>query len=83
MLFNVPLPESTTSGSVYVNYGSVKNDGVEVELATSNILTDNFSWDTHFTLSSNKNEIIQLGPTGADVFVNTGAGNATSVYREG
>jgi TonB-dependent starch-binding outer membrane protein SusC len=34
-------------------------------------------------LSANKNEIKKLGPTDADVFVDAGAGNATSVYRVG
>ncbi len=83
MLFNLPLPESTAPGSAYVNYGSVQNSGIELELSTINIESDNFSWDTRLTVSANKNEIKKLGPTGGDVFVDTGAGNATSVYRVG
>jgi hypothetical protein len=83
MLFNLPLPESTAPGSAFVNFGSVENKGVEFELATTNVLMDNFSWDTRLTVSANKNEIKKLGPTGADVYVDAGAGNATSVYRIG
>jgi TonB-linked SusC/RagA family outer membrane protein len=83
MLFNLPLPESSAPGSAYVNYGSVQNSGIELELSTVNIEKDNFSWDTRLTVSANKNEIKKLGPTGADVFVDAGAGNATSVYRIG
>jgi len=83
MLFNLPLPESTAPGSAFVNFGAVENTGIELELATTNIQKDNFSWDTRFTLSANKNEIKKLGPTGGDVYVDTGAGNATSVYRIG
>ncbi|MDF9798719.1 TonB-linked SusC/RagA family outer membrane protein [Catalinimonas alkaloidigena] len=83
MLFNLPLPESTAPGSAFVNYGAVENTGVEVELATTNVINDNFSWDTRLTVSANRNEIKKLGPTGADVYVDTGAGNGTSVYRIG
>ena len=83
MLFNLPLPQSTTTGNAYVNYGSVKNTGFELAVSTVNFQSKNFSWDTRLTFSSNKNEIIQLGPTGADVYTDTGAGNGTSVYRVG
>lgn len=83
MLFDLPLPNSTTTGNAFVNYGSVENTGVELEIATRNFQTKNFTWDTRFTIASNKNEITELGPTGADVYRDTGAGNATSVYRIG
>jgi len=83
MLFNLPLPQSTTTGNAFVNYGSVKNTGVEFTLNTVNFQSNNFSWETGFTLAANKNEITELGPTGADIYVATGAGNGTSVFRVG
>lgn len=83
MLFDLPLPESSAPGSAFVNYGQVANKGVELGLNTVNIENDDFLWETNFTLTANKNEILELGPTGADVFVDFGAGNATSVYRIG
>jgi TonB-dependent starch-binding outer membrane protein SusC len=83
MLFNLPLPRSTTPSNSFVNYGSVKNTGVEFEVSSRNFESKSFTWDTRLTLSSNKNEIMELGPTGADVYVDEGAGNATSVYRIG
>ncbi len=83
MLFNLPLPQSTTTGNAFVNYGSVKNTGIEFSLNTVNIQKKNYSWETLFTISSNKNEITELGPTGADIYTDTGAGNGTSVYRVG
>ena len=83
MLFNLPLPESSAPGSAFVNYGQVSNKGVELGINTVNIENDNFLWETSFTITSNKNEILELGPTGADVFVDFGAGNATSVYSVG
>ncbi|MEK7718949.1 MAG: TonB-dependent receptor, partial [Bacteroidota bacterium] len=83
MLFNLPVPQSTTTGNAWVNYGSVKNTGFEFTLNTVNVQKTNFSWETQFTISANKNEITELGPTGADIYVATGAGNGTSVYRVG
>lgn len=83
MLFNLPVPTSTTTGNAWVNYGSVKNTGIEFTLNTVNFQQKNFSWETQFSISSNKNEITELGPTGADIYTDTGAGNGTSVYRVG
>ncbi|HEY5511531.1 MAG TPA: TonB-dependent receptor [Prolixibacteraceae bacterium] len=83
MLFNLPVPQSTTTGSAWVNYGSVQNTGIEFSLSTVNFQKKNFSWETLFTISSNKNEITELGPTGADIYVNNAAGEGTSVYRVG
>ncbi len=83
MLFNLPLPQSTTTGSAWVNYGSVKNTGIEFTLNTLNFDRKDFTWESNFTITSNKNEITELGPTGADIYVSTGAGNGTSVFRVG
>lgn len=83
MLFNLPLPQSTTTGSAWVNFGSVKNTGIEFSLNSVNFQSKEFTWETLFTISFNKNEITELGPTGADIYTDTGAGNGTSVYRVG
>ena len=83
MLFSLPVPQSTTTGSAWVNFGSVKNTGIEFTLSTVNLQEKNYSWETLFTISSNKNEITELGPTGADIYVSNAAGEGTSVYRVG
>ena len=79
MLLDVPLPESTTVGIIKANYGSVENKGWEFTLITNNITTQKFNWNTNVSISTNRNNIIQLGPTGAPIYVSNGA----SVYREG
>ncbi len=83
MLFNLPLPESTAPSNAFVNFGEVENKGVELEVTTANILRPDFSWNTSLTVSANRNKILKLGPLDADVYVDAGAGNATSVYRVG
>lgn len=83
MLLNVPLPLSTTTGSVIQNYGKVQNRGWEITLNTVNVATRNLKWSTDITLTANRNQIIQLGPTGAPIYSQTGAGNGTSVFMVG
>jgi len=83
MLLDVPLPQSTTTGSVKKNYGSVQNQGWEMTLGSHNIKSKNFNWFTDLTFSANENKIIKLGPTGADILRNYWVGGANTILREG
>ena len=83
MLLNVPLPQSTTTGSVRKNYGTIENKGFEVQLGTHNIKSANFNWYTDVSWSANKNTIIKLGPTGADINMNGWVGGPNTVLRVG
>ena len=83
MLLDVPLPQSTTTGSVKKNYGSVQNQGWEITLGSHNIKSKNFNWSTDLTFSANENKIIKLGPTGADILRNYWVGGANTILREG
>ena len=51
----------TGSNSVITNAGSLNNKGIELELSTVNVKTENFSWSTDFNISHVKNEITNLG----------------------
>ncbi len=83
MLLDVPLPLSTTTGSVRLNYGSVENKGFEFAINTHNIKSTNFNWYTDITFAANKNKIVKLGPTGADILRNYWVGGANTILREG
>jgi TonB-linked SusC/RagA family outer membrane protein len=83
MLLDVPLPKSTTTGSVKKNYGSVENKGVEFTINTHNVKSANFNWYTDIAFSANKNIIKKLGPTGADILKNSWVGGANTILREG
>ena len=83
MLLDVPLPTSTTTGSVKENYGEVENKGFEVLINTHNIKGKDFNWYTDIAWSRNKNKIVKLGPTGADILRNSWVGGANTVLREG
>jgi TonB-dependent starch-binding outer membrane protein SusC len=83
MLLNVPLPQSTTTGSVRKNYGDVENKGFEVQLSTHNVKSTDFNWFTELSWSTNKNTIKKLGPTGADILMNSWVGGANTILRVG
>jgi TonB-linked SusC/RagA family outer membrane protein len=83
MLLDVPLPQSTTTGSVRKNFGTIENKGFEVTLTSRNVNRGDFNWSTDLIFSANKNKIIQLGPTGADILRNYWVGGANTILREG
>jgi TonB-linked SusC/RagA family outer membrane protein len=83
MLLDVPLPQSTTTGSVKKNYGTMENKGFEVAISSRNVNRESFSWSTDLIFSANKNKVVQLGPTGADILRNYWVGGANTILREG
>lgn len=60
MLLSAPVPRSSGYNDVSRNIGSMENKGVEFALNTVNIKTANFSWNTMFNISFNKNKVIAL-----------------------
>jgi|694.fasta_scaffold00585_6 TonB-linked SusC/RagA family outer membrane protein len=59
------------------NIGSLKNNGFEIELNTTNISKKDFKWTTAFNFSRNRNEIQELG---REAFL-LNQGERTEVYR--
>jgi TonB-dependent starch-binding outer membrane protein SusC len=76
MLLSAPVPSSSGFTTVSQNVGSMENRGIEFGLNTMNVNTDNFTWNTTFNISLNKNKVIAL-TGGADIFSGPG------VIREG
>lgn len=60
LIYNITLPDTGQFGSVTSNVGSVRFYGLEAELHTVNIHRKNFSWETDFTYSFNKNVVLSL-----------------------
>ncbi|UJH68562.1 TonB-dependent receptor [Allomuricauda sp. SCSIO 65647] len=85
LLFNLPLPLASGFGSILTNVGEVQNTGFEVLINSTNIVTDDFEWDTSLNFSTIKNEVVDLGRIEDGRFVTggvQGVGN-TSVIQEG
>jgi len=83
MLLDVPLPQSTTTGSVKKNYGTIENKGWELTLNAHVIKSKDFNWLMDVTYSANQNKIVKLGPTGADILRNSWVGGANTILRVG
>lgn len=60
LLFDVPLPPSTGYGSVYQNTGTMKNEGIEVQLAYTIVKSRDFDWKIDMNLTHFKNTITKL-----------------------
>ena len=59
LLYNVPIPRTTGFSYVTRNIGSIENRGVEFSINTRNLVGD-FSWETNFNISANRNKITDL-----------------------
>src|SRR5690606_3971845 len=81
---DAPVPRTSGYGTIRKNIGSMENKGLELSLNTVNFDSDDFSWNTTFNISMNKNKILSLA-TPADIFGVGGPNhiNQTNILREG
>lgn len=71
MLMSIQLPSYMgTQGNVSSklqaprgNYGSIENKGLEITLDAHPVQLKNFSWDSNFQISFNKNKLLSLSDT--------------------
>ncbi|MEO5590745.1 MAG: TonB-dependent receptor [Gemmatimonadaceae bacterium] len=87
LLLSVPLPTTSGYTSQLRNIGSVRNRGVEFALNTVNVRNTNLSWTSTFTISTNRNEVTNIGEAteiiGPDKGISTQTGQTTVVIRKG
>ncbi|MBE7171899.1 MAG: TonB-dependent receptor [Williamsia sp.] len=60
MLLNAPVPRSSGYASIFKNIGSMENKGLELTLNTNNVEGKDFSWNTTFNISMNRNKVLSL-----------------------
>lgn len=72
LLMDRTLPNISGYQSVVTNLGKVVNSGLEISINSVNIENKNFSWNTTFNLSHNKNRIKHLYYTYEDVLDENG-----------
>ncbi len=58
-LFNKPLPTTSGFQNILVNFGAVRNQGIDLMIETRN-LVNAFKWNTNFTFSTLKNTVVEL-----------------------
>ncbi len=61
LLFPVEVTRTSGFSSVLINTGEMENKGFEFSISSLNVSTDDFSWTTSFNISTNKNEITDIG----------------------
>lgn len=85
LLLQAPIPWSAgmNNNFVYINVGSVRNAGVELNLNTVNIQSKDFTWSTNFIFATNKNKILKLKDGDADIFPGPNFLGQTNILRVG
>jgi len=77
LLLQQPAMYITGHQSFWNNIGKVNNQGVEIELTTTNVDKKNFTWKTTANFSTNKNKLINYG----DKEKEDNFGERNEVYR--
>lgn len=81
LLMDRPISYTTGFGSYLMNIGKVRNQGVEMEINSSNIKTKDFSWNTQFTISHNQNKILVLDGEQTEIISGTQIRKVGKSYR--
>ncbi len=60
LLMDSPVSMTTGFSSYLMNVGQLRNQGVELEINSTNIRNKNFEWRTTFNLSHNQNKVVKF-----------------------
>lgn len=84
MLLDAPVPRTSGYTTIRRNVGSMENKGLELGINTVNVERDNFTWNTSFNISLNRNKVLALA-TPSDIFGVGGPNftNPTNIIRIG
>lgn len=83
LLLDMPLPRSTGYNSVFQNVGSVRNQGFDIMITGTPVMTQDFTWTSTLNANYNKNEVLKLGDNDADIYQHNWVGGAEGVIRVG
>lgn len=61
LLLQVKTGGVTGYANRWTNIGATSNAGVELSLSSRNVVRKNFSWDTQFTISHNRQRVLDIG----------------------
>jgi TonB-dependent starch-binding outer membrane protein SusC len=83
-LFSKPVPMSTGFSNIRTNFGTVRNSGIDFLINTDN-LKGQLKWNTTFSLSTLKNEVVELPPYVGDIITGGMLANVPgfALVREG
>jgi TonB-linked SusC/RagA family outer membrane protein len=85
LLQAIQLPSQSGFGGALINFGSIENKGLEFDINAFVFQRENFTWDTSFNISFNKNKVLELG--GDEEIFGPGVGanfiGGANIYRPG
>ncbi|WPP50057.1 SusC/RagA family TonB-linked outer membrane protein [Catalinimonas niigatensis] len=67
LLLHVEVPTSSGYGKVTENRGEVQNQGLELTLASRNLVGRALTWTSNFNIAFNKNKVLALGRNAAPI----------------
>lgn len=59
-LFSLSAPSGSKYTTYYVNAGDIKNEGIEIVIGGTPIMTNDFRWKTSVNFALNRNKVIEL-----------------------
>ncbi|MEM1126377.1 MAG: TonB-dependent receptor [Bacteroidota bacterium] len=74
LLLDVNIPAALGFTTALTNIGEVRNRGFEFSITSRNIVGGDFEWSTDFNISTNTNEVLELGTEGDPILSAGGAG---------
>lgn len=78
-ILEVPISNSTGFARASTNVGSMENKGIELTIGATPIRNANFSWDTDFNFSANRNKVVSItGDLGDEINVYSESGYLSS-----
>ncbi len=84
MLLDAPVPRTTGRATIRRNVGSMENKGLELGINAAVVNNTDFSWNSTFNVTMNRNKVLTLA-TPAPIFGvgNPGFTNQTGIIRAG
>jgi TonB-linked SusC/RagA family outer membrane protein len=80
LLLAVPLPVTSGYKTAFKNLGLVSNKGFEFSLNADIVDKRDFKWNMNFNLSTNKNEVLDLGEAEEFFITSIGGGGVNNDY---
>ena len=80
LLLSVQLASQTGFTSRYANLGTTENAGVELSITSRNIQKRKFNWTTTFTISHNRQRVLDIGTDEYVSAYNSPTNNAYMMY---
>lgn len=78
MLYNKPVSPSLGYSSIPMNIGSMRNNGVELDLSSNIVKTRDITWDVNANITFGWNKVLKLAPE-----LNGELISGSRIYREG